>query len=332
MRRYAFVIPWREPERWLWKFLPEGADGDLIFAAPEPGTFLDKRPLPPYLGEMWQLGRKKPNLNGYDAVFAWELRCAVAVSLWRKVTKQKRGVFVAVGPILKGPVLRVLPLVRWLLKDADRIVCFSRIECDEYARLLRLPRERFVFLPSPWTPPKITPPTGDDGYILALGRSGRDYPTLLRAVEGTGLPVVLVADNPSALGGMKPTPNVCVKYNTGIEETHRLIANATLHCIPLQSGGYSAGQSVLLRAMSHGKAVVVSDTPAIRHYIRPNETAVTVPSGDSDALRAALVRLWNDKSERDRIGNQAAQAARDEFGFDRFTARILEIACSVDTI
>lgn len=330
MRRVAFVIPWRDRGRWLWEFLPEGMEGDLLFAAPEPGSFWHKHRLPPYLGEAWHLWRRGADLNNYDVVFAWELRSCLAAALLRKLTRKKRAAFVPVGPILKGPLLQVLPLVRWLLHDADRIVCFSRAECDDYARLLGLPRARFVFLPTPWTTPADMPPSRDGGYILALGQSGRDYPTLLRAVAQTDLPVVLVAGNASALGGMETPPNVCVKFSTGHDETNDLIGGATLHCIPLHNGNYSAGQTVLLRAMAQGKAVVVSDTPGVHDYVRPNETAVLVPPGDANALRAALLRLWNDQAERERIG-EAAQAVRHEFGFARFTAHLMEISATIDS-
>jgi glycosyltransferase involved in cell wall biosynthesis len=215
--------------------------------------------------------------------------------------------------------------VRLLLRDAEKIICFSRQECDDYAKLLRLPRERFLFLPTPWLATE-TISMDDDGYILALGQSNRDYRTLLEAVRGTELPIVIVAGDVSALDGVVPSPNVCVKYNTGHQETIDLIARASLHCIPLHPSEYSAGQTVLLRAMARGKAVVVSDTPGIRDYVRSGETAVLVPPCDATRLREELTRLWNDVSERKRIGKQAASAVREEFGFERFTLSLAEIA------
>ena len=334
MTRYAFVIPWRDRGRWLWEFLPGGLSGDLLFAAPETGAFLDKRRLPPYLGEWWHLWRRRANLSDYDVVFAWELRTALAVALLRKARGErgKRGAFVPVGPILKGPVLRALPLVRYLLRDADRIVCFSQAECADYARLLQMQPEKFVFLPTPWTTPADAPSASDNGYILALGQSGRDYSTLLQAAQGTELPIVIVAGNASALGGVEVPSHITVKHNTGHEETNALVAGATLHCIPLKDGNYSAGQTVLLRAMAQRKAVVVSDTSGVRDYVRNNETAVLVPPGDADALQAALLRLWNDASERERIGKQAARAAQNEFGFARFTEHLVRLARDFDTI
>jgi glycosyltransferase involved in cell wall biosynthesis len=323
--RLAFVIPWYDEKPWLWEFLPAGVTGEILSAGAGPKDAGPGRSLPPYLREATLLAGRKPDWGRYDVVFAWELRSVLATALLlRAAGGRRKPRFVAVGPILKGPVLKALPLVRGLLADAEKIVCFSSVECEENSRLLGLPRERFVFFPTPWRGDE-TETDRDDGTILALGQSNRDYGTLIRAVRGTGLPVTIVAGNPSALGGEEPPANVTVRYNTDSETTTDLIAGATLHCVPLHPAGYSAGQTVLLRAMARGKAVVVSDIAGVRDYVRDGETAVVVPPGDEEALRGALVSLWNDPARRREIGRAAARAVREEFGFPRFTARLLEL-------
>lgn len=322
----AAVIPWRDLGRWIWAHLPEpGYAADLIFAAPEPETFWARRPLPPYLSEFAHLLRRCPDFDRYDVIFTWELRSALATALARRLRRQRKARWVALAPILKGAALRALPVIRRLLADADRIVCFSSGECDAYATLLRLPRERFVFLPLAWLDDEAETDE-DGGFILALGHSNRDYPLLLEAVAGTDLPVTIVAADEDWRGGRTPPPNVTIRCNTGFVETNRLIAQATLHVIPLKPVGYSSGQTVLLRAMARGKAVVITDTMGVRDYVRENETAALVPPGDAAALRAALVRLWRDAGERKRLGGAAARAIREEFGFPRFAQSLAALA------
>lgn len=324
--RLAFVLPWRDLGRWIWAHLPEETfQTDLLFAAPEPGSAGARKRLPPYLGEFVHLLARRPRLDAYDVVFTWELRSALATAALRRLTGQRRAKFVPVGPIFKGGILKALPVVRRLLRDADRIVCFSTEECDANARLLGLPRERFQFVPTAWLADEEETDR-DEGYILALGQSNRDYATLIEAARGTDLPITIVAGDAAALGGAEPPPNVRVRYNTRHAETNDLIAGATFHAIPLKSAGYSAGQTVLLRAMARGKAVVVSDIPGVRDYARNGETAILVPTGDAPALRAALLRLWNDDAERRRIGHNAARTVREEFGFPRFAERMAAIA------
>lgn len=322
------MIPWRETGGWLWKHLPEaGYTGDILCTVPKPGSFFNKRAvLPPYLREFWHLFASRARLEKYDVVFAWELRTAVAVALLRKMRPRNRqSCFVAVGPILKGPVLRVLPLVSWLLSEADKIVCFSRAECEAQAQQLGLPRAKFVFVPTAWQDEEIAPEV-NRGYVFALGHSGRDYPTLLEAVNEVDLPVILAIRQESDLGGVAVPTNVAVRYRTEQSETDALITGATLIVVPLQAQAHSAGQSVLLRAMAQGKAIVVTDTEGIRDYICDGETAVVVPPRDPGALRAAILRLWGDAAERKRLSANAARAQREYFSFSRLTERLVGIA------
>jgi glycosyltransferase involved in cell wall biosynthesis len=317
--RLAFVVPWREKGEWIWTHLPPGEfEAEVISAMPS-------RRRTPYVGEALELARHRATLDRFDVIFAWEMRCALAVALLRRLTGRRQAYFVPVGPILKGALHSVLPLVRWLLADAAQIICFSSAECDAYAEILRLPRERFVFLPTPWRGDEVECDR-DNGYILALGRSARDFGTLLRAVRGTDLPVVLVTDSPATVGDESVPPNVCVRYNTGEAETEDLVAGATMHCIPLRPVGYSAGQTVLLRAMAKAKAVVVTDTPGVRDYVENDETAVLVPPSDEVALRRELCRLWSDSTERHRIGSNAARRVRQEFGFGQFAESLSRMA------
>jgi hypothetical protein len=324
--RLAFAIPWRDLGSWLFEYLPNEHTGELLFAAPEPNP--DRTPraskLPPYLAEFFCLLGRGYKLSDYDTVFTWELRCALAVLLLRRLQHVKTPVIV-VGPILKGGISKALPLFRGLLADATKIVCFSSAERDEYVGLLRLPMERFVFLPTPWAAPSDVPTPTDGGFALALGQSNRDYATLFRAVKGLEIPVTVVAADDMPFGGVTPPPNVTVRFNTDHNTTNALIASARLHLIPLHPTSFSSGQTVLLRAMAAHKACIVSAVPGVTDYVEENQTAVLVPPHDESALREALMQLWDSARERERLGTNAAQAACERFGFSGFMKHLLEL-------
>ncbi len=325
--RLAFAIPWRDLGSWLFEHLPNEHTGELIFAAPEPNA-LDQSPrhskLPPYLAEFFCLFRRGYKLAHYDMVFTWELRCALAVLVLRRLQRAKTPV-ILVGPILKGGVLKALPLLRVLFADATKVVCFSSAERDEYARLLRLPAERFVFLPTPWAAPSDVPTPTDGGFALALGQSNRDYATLFRAVKSLEIPVTVVAADEAPFGGETPPENVTVCFNTDHNTTNALIASARLHLIPLHPTSFSSGQTVLLRAMAAYKACIVSAVPGVTDYVEENQTAVLVPPADEAALRETLLRLWSDAKECERLGKNAAKAVCERFGFAAFVKHLLEL-------
>lgn len=317
--RLAFAIPWHDTGLWLFSHLPPEHSGELLLAVPKAPS-----KLPPYLRELFWLWRQGYQLKNYDTIFTWELRCTLAILLLRRWQRAQTPV-VAVGPILKGRMRQLVPLLRPLLRQAETVVCFSSAERSTYAALLGLPSERVYFLPTPWTAPADVPPSSDGGFVLALGQSNRDYATLFRAVEGLEIPVTVVAADTGPFGGLTPPENVTVKFNTGHEETNALIASARFHVIPLHPTGFSSGQTVLLRAMAAGKACVVSAVEGVRDYTEPDQTALLVPPHDLAALRVAIQRLWDSAGERERLGAAAKAEVEQAFSFAGFLAHLLEL-------
>src|SRR5437588_7574682 len=89
-----------------------------------------------------------------------------------------RAPIIALNPALKGRMLAALPLVRELLRHVDRVVFFTRAECELQAELLGLPKERIRYIPRFAEVPAADGADQDvDGerFALALGRSNRDF-------------------------------------------------------------------------------------------------------------------------------------------------------------
>ena len=144
-------------------------------------------------------------------------------------------------------------------------------------------------------------------------------------VKGLEIPVTVVAADEAPFGGETPPENVTVRFNTDHNTTNALIASARLHLIPLHPTGFSSGQTVLLRAMAAHKACIVTAVPGVTDYIEENQTAVLVNPHDVSALREALLQLWDNVGERERLGTNAAQAVAERFGFAGFMKHLLEL-------
>ena len=69
--------------------------------------------------------------------------------------------------------------------------------------------------------------------------------------------------------------------NLSFDETDVLLRDSTFWVVPLKPVRYASGQSVLLQGMARGKAVVITDGPGVRDYVRDGETAVLVPPNDA---------------------------------------------------
>jgi glycosyltransferase involved in cell wall biosynthesis len=198
--------------------------------------------------------------------------------------------------------------MRVCFRSVYRFVCSARRECAYYAEAFGWPEERFLFVPFHTTRDLLEAPAQpEEPYAIAAGRTFRDYPTLLRAIDGEATPLTIVA-TPASLGAGALPSNVQLIYDIPFPRLVDMIARSAIVILPLVDRRISIGQSVLLQAMALGKPVIVTAVPGTVDYVEHMETGVLVPPGDAEALRTAIRTLWEDPELRRRIG--AAGKAR----------------------
>jgi len=84
--------------------------------------------------------------------------------------------------------------------------------------------------------------------------------------------------------------------------------------------------NVLLEAMASGLPAVVSDIPGNATAIRDGVEGLVVPTGDAEALAAAMVKLYRSADLRKQMGGLARARAEEKFAIGRVAQR-LEEAC-----
>jgi glycosyltransferase involved in cell wall biosynthesis len=209
---------------------------------------------------------------------------------------------------------KALTAHRRALAGADRVCFFSRNQGDVLERELGLSAERLRCVPFGIDDRFFTPPNTsvEEGYVLAVGRDrNRDHRTLLEAVRGSGTPVRLVSPSPE-LAAMAP-PNVQVLESVDHRGYRELLAGAAVVAVPTTAPRYPSGQTVVLEAMAMGKAVVTTDSPAMRDYVRDGKTGLLTPPSEPQALAQALTALLGDPSRRHELGAAASEAVRTAF-------------------
>ncbi|HVF32263.1 MAG TPA: glycosyltransferase family 4 protein [Acidimicrobiales bacterium] len=110
------------------------------------------------------------------------------------------------------------------------------------------------------------------------------------------------------------------------EEKAGYLRSVDVFCAP-SIGGESFGV-VLLEAMAASAPIVASDLPGYRNVARPDEQAVLVPPGEPRALAAALTRVLEDGSLRQRLVD-AGDARAGEFSMDHLAERYLDLYATV---
>ena len=228
--------------------------------------------------------------------------------------------------ILRAPrstVQKLLaPFQRRMLRAADRIVFIHR-DTSGYERLFGVTREQVSYVPFKANNFDLRDAfaAADGDYVVALGASHRDYRLLIEAVAGTAIPLKIILPRASVLahnadlGTGELPPNV-EHVDTAVDRMawSRYMAHSRFVVVPLLPDVLQpAGISVYLEAMVLGKPVVITRGSSTEGIL-DDQLAVIVPAGDSQAMRQALVRLWNDAQKRRQLAARSrayALALRD---------------------
>lgn len=173
------------------------------------------------------------------------------------------------------------------------------------------------------------PRPGD--YVLSVGMERRDYPTLQAVAARLPFPVRVVASGWwsgsgfQSADGILPTSNVSVERNVSALRLRELYQGARMVVVPLQSVRYAAGVTTIVEAMAMGKPVVVSDTPGIVDYVRDGLSGRLVPAGDANALRRAIVELWENPDLAATMGAYNRAWVESEINLDAYVERATQL-------
>lgn len=167
-------------------------------------------------------------------------------------------------------------------------------------------------------------------YVLSVGRESRDYPTLERAARGLPLRFHVVASGWAPHAGFDVATNISSGANVTVEkgglpypELRERYGRARFVVAPLNRVTYAAGVTSICEAMAMGKAVVATASPGILDYVKPGVSGLVVPVGDAEALRRAVVELWDDEERCAEMGRHNRRWVEDVLSTDRYVERVV---------
>ena len=201
--------------------------------------------------------------------------------------------------------------MRWCFSSVHLAVCSSRAECRYYARVFGWPASKLAFIPLHTDPRLLEQATSEGNFVIAAGRTFRDYPTLIEAFRSLDTSLVIVAGRANA--DLAATPNITVRFDIPGPELVALMARSIAVALPLEEREISIGQSVLLQAMTLGKPVIATRVPGTEDYIEHMETGILVPPRDPAAFREAVQMIINDAALRERLGRAARMRVLAEY-------------------
>ncbi len=162
--------------------------------------------------------------------------------------------------------------------------------------------------------------------ICAVGLERRDYPTLMQAVRGLDVHLVVAAGSPwskqkDSTEGEAIPENVTVR-RFSLHELRQLYADSRFLVMPLFDVDFQAGVTAMLEAMSMGKSMVCSRTPGQTDVVVEGETGLYVKPGDVGELRGAIQHLLDNPDIADSMGQNARRLIDEEMSLDRYVHRL----------
>ena len=181
-----------------------------------------------------------------------------------------------------------------------------------------------------------SPSGSQPDMICSVGREMRDYETLVKALDGTGIPchiAAVLARGRSdqwrrALGDsaekVELPSNVTVGSKNPVE-LRELYARSRFVVLPLYQSDTDNGITCLLEAWSMSLPVICSEIDGQRGAIDHGQNGLFVPVGDAESLRKVIVDLWASPGESARMGVEGRRTVIEHRQQDRFVREVGDV-------
>ena len=249
----------------------------------------------------------------YDFIFTFECdMTSFLISLIQAVTFQKTPKHVILTFIMREYDETIKSKIKYFImrrifKSLHKAICSSRKEAEYYDKVFKW-KNKAKFVPLACAPDylKDLPEVEMGDYIIAAGRTYRDYPTLIKAMTNLDVKLIIVA-SPGLFDEKNLPPNISIRYDIDIKTLNDLILKSRFVVLPLAKSDISIGQSVLLQAMAMKKAVITTLINGTEDYIEHMQSGIFVEPYNSIELADYIRELYSDKKLCDRLGANALQ-------------------------
>lgn len=223
--------------------------------------------------------------KNYDAIVGWQQFYALIFCFFSSIFKvRKKNFVVALNFTYKEKNGRFSKLYRWFMSKCldQKYLDFIHVPSNQYAKKIstdfNFPLDKIIVIPFGVNDNEIgvdiSIPDGfsKEGFALAIGRSNRDYGFLCRAWKNINYPLVIISDTYKY---NDDNPNITFLNNVDEASSYKWIANCALLILPIDDGNICSGDTVLLRAMSFSRKVLVTYPSTLAEmYIKHEENGL----------------------------------------------------------
>lgn len=224
------------------------------------------------------------------------------------------------------------PLVKWVIKNSDRVVVVSEA-LKRQALELGAREERTKVVYAGVSKVKERRKESDENKILFIGALVRQkgVDLLLRAFSMLGIAdaeLVIVGDGKEKEGLEKLALDLGLKgveFLPPVEDIGEVMSDASVLVLPSREEGFGL---VLLEAMARGIPVVASRTGGITEIVAHEENGLLFKGEDYRALSKEILKLIKDEELRDRLTKKAKKDAG-RFSWEKMAREVDEIYAEI---
>ncbi len=227
------------------------------------------------------------------------------------------------------------------LRRIDRLVCRTAAHLQYLHAVERVPMHKLAVVSEStdevfFSPERaLADPPGDlpamsQPYIVAAGLEKRDYDTLVQAVDGLPVGVVIGAGSPwrrggYQRGGSRPLPPNVTVSSFDPKQMRALYHRAAFVVVPVTPTLRACGMNVVLEGWAMGKAVIATRTAGLVDAVTEGVNGMLVEPYDVEGWRSAILRLLSDPGTASELGRAGRELVATRRRLPRFVATIEEL-------
>jgi glycosyltransferase involved in cell wall biosynthesis len=263
----------------------------------------------------------------YDVIVSWSTKNGLAFALLLKLTMTKYP-HIALMSWLSNP--KKIIFLKCFQSHIDRILVWSSVQQSIAISKIEIPSSKVVLVSRRadtkfWRPMPI-----ETTMVCSVGQEMRDYPTLIKAMEGIDIAChiatgefygkhhksVRYVDRVKHL-----PPNITIGKLNSVD-LRLLYARSRFVIIPLVQSDTDNGVTSIEESMAMGKAVICSRTQGQVDIIQDGETGIYVPVGDPIALREVILFLWNNPKLAEEMGKKGRKYIEQNHSLEIFVRSV----------
>ena len=267
--------------------------------------------------------------NNYQVLVTDGEQVGLPFALLCKVLGHKAVTHLMIAHLLSVPKKTMLVDRFGLQNYIDTFFVYSSWQQRFIQERWQLPAKRVVHTPFMvdsqfFAPQQVSPQPRR--MICAVGLEFRDYPTLMAAVRGLDVEVIIAAASPWSKR-RDSTQTVEIPVNVTVRkfsqyELRQLYADSCFVVMPLYNVNFQAGVTAILEAMAMAKAVVCSRTPGQTDVIEEHKTGLYVPPSDPAGLRTQIQFLLDNPALATQMGQQGRHRVENEMALTHYALRL----------